>query len=78
MKKGNFEQKKEVFKSLRFCMDIIDSETFDKVVFNGEKYDIKTQKGLMTSKNLNMMPRPIGGFMMSAPFASQLALCAEK
>jgi hypothetical protein len=40
--------------------------------------DIKTQKGLMTSKNLNMMPRPIGGFMMSAPFASQLALCAEK
>lgn len=44
MKKGNFEQKKEVFKSLRFCMDIIDSESFDKVVFNGEKYDIKTQK----------------------------------
>jgi hypothetical protein len=44
MRKGNFEQKKEVFKALRFCMDIIDSETFDKVKFNGNTYNIQTQK----------------------------------
>lgn len=44
MKKGNFEQKKEVFKALRFCLDIIDSETFDTVIFNGEKYNIQKQK----------------------------------
>lgn len=44
MKKGNFEQKKNVFTALRFCLDIIDSETFDKVVFNGYTYTIETEK----------------------------------
>lgn len=44
MKKGNFEQKKNVFTALRFCLDIIDSGTFDKVVFNGYTYTIETEK----------------------------------
>lgn len=44
MKKGNFEQKKQVFTALLFCLDIIDSGTFDKVSFNGDTYDIETEK----------------------------------
>ena len=44
MKKGNFQQKKNVFSGLRFCLDIIDSGTFNKVKFNGNTYTIESDK----------------------------------
>jgi hypothetical protein len=44
MKKGNFQQKKNVFSGLRFCFDIIDSGTFNKVKFNGNTYTIESDK----------------------------------
>jgi hypothetical protein len=47
MKKGNFEQKKQVFSALRFCLDIVDSGTFDKVKFNGNTYTVEKDKAII-------------------------------
>ena len=46
-KKGNIKQELNVFTVTSYVFDIIRTDFFDSVIFNGETYDVETQKSFI-------------------------------